>query len=121
MELGPLFEGLEEEGSQGMEASYDVVWPLGRSRVEEVAANERPADLSGKTIGFIWDYLFKGPEMFEMFKAQLSAKFPGVRYVDYQVFGNIHGSDAEEKANLGALPERLREHGVDAVVVAVGA
>ena len=104
-----------------MEASYDVVWPLGRSRVEEVAANKRPADLSGKTIGFIWDYLFKGPEMFEMFKAQLSAKFPGVRYVDYQVFGNIHGSDAEEKANLGALPERLREHGVDAVVVAVGA
>ena len=104
-----------------MEDRYDVVWPLGRSRVEEVAANERLADLSGKTIGFIWDYLFKGPEMFEMIKTKLSAEFPGVRYVDYEVFGNIHGSDAEEKASLSALPERLREHGVDAVVLAVGA
>lgn len=104
-----------------MEARYDVVWPLGRSRVEEVAANERPLELSGKTIAFIWDYLFKGPEMFGIIKAQLSAEFPDVRYVDYEVFGNIHGSDADEKANLSALPARLREHGVDAAVLAVGA
>jgi hypothetical protein len=104
-----------------MEAQYDVVWPLGRSRVEEVAPSERLADLSGKTVAFIWDYLFKGPEMFEAVKAQLSAAFPGVRYIDYQVFGNIHGSDAEEKTNLSALPERLRKHRVDAVVLAVGA
>jgi hypothetical protein len=104
-----------------MEAQYDVVWPLGRSQVEEVAASERLADLSGKTVAFIWDYLFKGPEMFEAVKAHLSAAFPGVRYIDYQVFGNIHGSDAEEKTNLSALPERLRKHRVDAVVLAVGA
>ncbi len=104
-----------------MQAHYDVVWPLGRSRVEEVAASERLLDLSGKTIAFIWDYLFKGPEMFEIIKAQLSAAFPGVRYVDYQEFGNIHGSDAEEKANMSALPARLRAHRVDAAVLAVGA
>jgi hypothetical protein len=120
LQLGLLLEALDE-GARKMEAQYDVVWPLGRSRVEEVAANERPLDLSGKTIAFIWDYLFKGPEMFEAVKGRLSTAFPGVRYVDYQVFGNIHGSDAEEKANLSALPTRLREHGVDAVVLAVGA
>jgi hypothetical protein len=104
-----------------MEGLYDVVWPLGRTQVEEVSANARLDDLSGKTIAFIWDFLFKGPEMFEIFKEHLSAAFPGVRYVDYQIFGNIHGSDTEEKANLAAMPMRLHDNRVDAAIIAVGA
>jgi hypothetical protein len=103
------------------EGRYDVVWPLGRSRIEEVTANERPQDLSTATIAFVWDYLFKGPEMFEIIQEHLSALHPGVRFVDYSVFGNMHGTDAEEKAVLDAMPDRLREHRVDAAVVAVGA
>lgn len=100
---------------------YDVVWPLGRALVEEVAASARPQDLTGKTVAFLWDYLFKGPEMFEMIQEHLTATYPGVRFVDYTAFGNIHATEAEEKANLDALPQRLRDHGVDAAVVAVGA
>ena len=93
----------------------------GQSRIEEVTANERPPDLSGATIAFIWDYLFKGPEMFQIIREHLSAASPGVRFVDYEVFGNIHGTDAEEKENLGLLPERMRAHRIDAAVLAVGA
>jgi hypothetical protein len=103
------------------EGRYEVVWPLGQSRVEEVPPNERLGDLSGKTVAFIWDYMFKGPEMWALIQEHLSAVFPGVHYVDYTVFGNIHGSDAEQKANLEAMAGRLQEHGVDAAVVAVGA
>jgi hypothetical protein len=103
------------------EGRFDVVWPLGHSRVEEVAANARPNDLSDKTIAFVWDYLFKGPEMFEIIQEHLSAQFPGVRFVDYPVFGDIHGSDSEERESLNAMPDRLRDHGADAAVVAVGA
>lgn len=105
----------------GDEGRYDVVWPLGATVVEGVSQNAWPSDLSGKTIAFIWDYLFKGPEMFSIIEEELNAVYSGLHFVDYGVFGNIHGSDPEEKANLEALPARLREHGVDAAVLAVGA
>jgi hypothetical protein len=103
------------------EARYDVVWPLGRSRVEAVQVNERLEDLSGKTVAFLWDYLFKGPEMFEMIQEQLASIHPGIRFVDYSVFGNFHATAAAEQECLAALPDLLREHQVDAAVVAVGA
>jgi len=100
---------------------FDVVWPSGCARIEEVTANQRPNDLSGKTIALIWDNLFKGPEMFEIIQQRLNANYNDVRYVDHTVFGNIHGTDAQEKAALSEIPDLLREHGIDAVVVAVGA
>ena len=103
------------------EARYDVVWPLGRSRVEALTVNERPEDLSGKTVAFLWDYLFKGPEMFAVIQEQLAAVHPAIRFVDHSVFGNFHATAAAEKECLAALPDLLREHRVDAAVVAVGA
>src|SRR6516165_4730696 len=96
----------------GTEGSYDVVWPLGRSRVEQVFNNEMPDDLCDKTVAFIWDYLFRGDEMFSVIREHLSSAFPGVRYVDHEVFGHIHGLD--EEAVTAALPARLRENNVDA-------
>lgn len=103
------------------EARFDVVWPSGRARIDEVAPNERPNDLSGTTIALIWDNLFKGPEMFELIQERLDATYVGIRYVDHTAFGNIHGTDAQEKAALAEIPELLREHKIDAVLVAVGA
>ncbi|MQA87024.1 MAG: hypothetical protein GEV03_20940 [Streptosporangiales bacterium] len=103
------------------EPRYEVVWPLGKSAVEIVDESQRAEDLDGQTVAFVWDYLFRGPEMFEAIKQELQERCPGARFVDYDVFGNIHGSDAEEKANVAALPARLREHRVDSAVVAVGA
>jgi hypothetical protein len=112
---------LKEANDMAEDSRYDVVWPLGRTRIEEVAPNERPGDLTGKRIAFIWDNLFKGPEMFDMIRQRLSARYDGVSYVDHSVFGNIHATAAEEKAALSEIPDILREHGVDAVITAVGA
>lgn len=101
------------------EPRYRVVWPLGRSTTELVAANAGLADLNGKTIGFIWDYVFRGDEMFPVIAEALRQRYPDVRFVDYPAFGNIHGSD--ERAVIEALPARLRQAQVDGVVVGVGA
>jgi hypothetical protein len=103
------------------DARYGVVHPLGRLRVQQREASERLNDLSGKTIAFIWDYLFKGDQMFSILQEHLAARYPGVRFVGPEVFGNVHGSAAEERQSLAALPSRLRAHKVDAAVVAVGA
>lgn len=101
------------------ESRYDVLWPLGRLTEKGVAMNARFADTKAKRIGFIWDYVFRGDHMFPLIQAGLAEKFPGSTFVPYTAFGNAHGHDEHER--LAALPRRLREEKVDAVVVGVGA
>jgi hypothetical protein len=101
------------------EATYEVVWPLARSTEKGVAMNARFTDNKARRIGFIWDYVFRGDHMFPLIQAGLAEKFPGSTFVPYTAFGNAHGHD--EREMLAALPQRLREEKVDAVVVGVGA
>lgn len=99
-------------------ATYDVVWPLAAKGPMAVVNNSREAALAGARVGFIWDYLFCGEEIFAEVKTQLGQQFPHVTFVDHATFGNFHAQDEEEK--LAGLPEMLRINGVTAVVVAVG-
>jgi len=99
----------------------EVVDPTGRIVRDQVEVPGRLGSLDGKRIAFVWDYLFKGPEMFEVLRAEISRRYEGVTFVDYPTFGNVHGSDPEEKANLEAMHSRLTANGVDATIVAVGA
>jgi hypothetical protein len=78
-------------------------------------------DLSGKTVGYVWDYLFRGDEMFTAVSELIRSRYQDVTFLGPEVFGNIHGADAEERDSLEKLPARLREYGVDVAVVAVGA
>ncbi|SFM81575.1 hypothetical protein SAMN05216207_100371 [Pseudonocardia ammonioxydans] len=103
------------------EPRYDVVWPLGRRVVGEVVEQERPAELGGRTVAYLWDELFRGPEMFEVISEVARDRFDDVEFVGWEEFGNFHASAAEEKRVLEALPELLRSHRVDLVVAAVGA
>ena len=98
---------------------YAVHWPLGRKQQKDMAVNARPGDLAGRRIGFIWDYMFRGDQMFPLLQAGLSEKFPGSSFVPYQTFGNAHGHD--EVDMLATLPEKLKREQVDAVVVGVAA
>ena len=42
---------------------YEVFWPGGPSAVHTVPSAPR-SDLTGKRIGFLWDYVFRGEEIF---------------------------------------------------------
>jgi hypothetical protein len=101
------------------EPVFEVVWPLAPSAARPGALAVRSGDLSGKTVGELWDYLFKGEEIFPLIRRALQARYPGIRFVEYERFGSIHGRDEAEMAR--ALPEQLRNHGCDAVISAVGA
>lgn len=101
------------------EPVYDVVWPLAPSAAPSGTLATRPADLSGKIVGELWDYLFKGEEIFPLIRTQLAARYPGIRFVPFEAFGSTHGRDEKELA--ATLPSQLREHGCDAVISAVGA
>jgi hypothetical protein len=103
------------------EPGFEVVWPSGRSAAVSVSANTSVSDLSGKTVAFVWDYLFRGDEMFTAVSELIRSRYQNVTFLGPEVFGNIHGADAEERDSLEKLPARLREYGVDVAVVAVGA
>jgi hypothetical protein len=101
--------------SQG---KYPVVWQRGKKVVERAAPARRLDNLNGKTIAELWDFVFRGEEIFPLIEAELSARFEGVKFLSPDRFGNTHSN--EEREVLAALPDRLRELGVDAVISGMG-
>ena len=98
--------------------TYPVVWPRGPKAGSISPLAERPASLDGKKIAFLWDYLFRGDEIFPMLERELSAAYPNMKFIGYETFGSTHG--AEEARIVAGLPNTLADHGVDAVVSAMG-
>jgi hypothetical protein len=101
------------------EPVYEVVWPLGKSHWDTRAPNERVADLRGKTICEIWDHVFRGEQIFPIIRATMQKLYPGVRFIEYDKFGDTHGP--RQKQVLEALPGLLKQYGCDAVISGVGA
>ena len=66
----------------------------------------------------MWDYLFRGDDVFDLLEEGLKERYPGVKFVSWREFGSTHGDD--EREILDALPERLRELGADAVISGMG-
>ena len=91
-----------------------VLWPRGRRTVTARPVAPRLETLAGKTIGQLWDDLFRGDEIFPMLEAALAQRYPGVKFIDYRTFGSMGG--AEEHEVLANLPARMRELGVDAII-----
>ena len=100
-------------GSDGRE-TYRVVWPRGAKTVQATNVAPRLGTLDGKVIGQLWDDLFRGDEIFPILEEELARRFPGVRFVRYDVFGSTHGRD--EQRVLAELPSKLKALEVDAVI-----
>ncbi len=96
------------------DGNYEVLWPRAERRMKRKALAPRPASLEGKTIAQIWDFIFRGDEVFAALEEGLKARYPGVKFVSWREFGNTHG--ATERQIVASLPERLKAMGVDAVL-----
>ena len=101
-----------------MESIYDVVWPATPRGVQTHRRAPRLGGLEGARVAFLWDYLFRGDELFPVLEEELTQRFPSCEIVGYEVFGNLHGAD--EKERVGRLPDDLRSRGIDAVVSGMG-
>jgi hypothetical protein len=114
----PLMDGEPtrrlEMSTERDRATEGVLWPRGRKTVDVRPLAKRLGTLDGITIGELWDDLFRGDEIFPLLREELARRFPGLRFVDYRVFGSTHGG--EEHRTMAELPDKLREHGVDAVI-----
>jgi len=99
-------------------AQYAALWPRSPRQTKVKPLAKRLDTLEGKTIGWIWDYVFRGNEVFEQLEVSLAALYPGTRFIHWSEFGNTHGSD--ERKVVAALPAKLKVLGVDAVVSGMG-
>lgn len=97
---------------------YEVLWPRSPRQVTKKSLARRLDSLEGKTIAQLWDFLFRGDEVFSALEQELRARFPGVRFIGWREFGNTHGKD--ERAVVAALPRRFKELGVDAAISGMG-
>ena len=91
-----------------------VLWPRGRKTAETRAVAPRLTTLDDKTIGEVWDDLFRGDEIFPMLREELARRYRNVTFVDYKTFGSTHG--AAEHKTIAEMPDRLKTLGVDAVI-----
>lgn len=101
-----------------MEPIYDVVWPRSPRGVQRRRRADRLDHLDGRRVAFLWDYVFRGDELFPILERELTERFPGIEILGYETWGNLHGAD--EHARVGRLPDDLRTRGVDAVVSGMG-
>lgn len=101
-----------------MTTMESVVWPRSAKTITSRPLAARLPSLEGKTIAFLWDYLFRGDEIWDLLKTELTSRFTGIRLVDWDQFGSTHGED--EHRVLAELPDKLKSLGVDAVVSGMG-
>lgn len=101
-----------------MEPTYEVVSPSSPMGVSAKPSAPRLPSLDGKRVAFLWDYLFRGDELFPVLEKELVNRFPGVEVIGYGEFGNTHGGDEVEM--IAGLPAALASRHIDAVVSGMG-
>lgn len=97
---------------------YEVLWPRSPRQVGVKPLARRLETLNGKTIAQLWDYVFRGNEVFALLEEGLKQRYPDVRFVSWREFGNTHGAD--EREVLASLPRKFKQLGVDAAVSGMG-
>ena len=98
--------------------SYSVVWPRGEKTQQIAPLAQRLLSLEGKTVGFLWDYLFRGDDIFPLLEEGLKQKFPNIRFVSYEAFGSTHGGDEHEV--IANLARKIKSTGTEAIISGMG-
>ena len=98
--------------------TYAVVWPRSEKSVELKPLAKRLDSLEGKTVAFLWDYLFRGDEIWALLEPELAKRYPGMKFIGWDEFGSTHGED--EHKIIAELPDKLKRLRVDAVVSGMG-
>ena len=93
---------------------YEVYWPRTPRRTGIKPLAGRLETLNGKTIAQVWDFLFRGDEVFALLEEAIKKEFPTVKFVSWREFGSSHGG--EEKEALAEFAKKFKAMGVDAVI-----
>jgi hypothetical protein len=102
---------------------FAVLSPQGLPATDSKAAAPRVPDLNGRTIGEIWNGVFKGDITFPLIRKALQARYPQLKTIAYSEFPHTHGSDnaTQQRERARELVRLAREQGCDAVISGNGA
>jgi hypothetical protein len=97
---------------------YDALWPRSPRQVQLKPLAKRLDTLEGKTIAQMWDYVFRGDEVYAVLEEGLKERYPNIRWVSYKEIGNTHGG--EEREVVASIARRFKELKVDASISGMG-
>ena len=98
---------------------HQAYWPRSPRQTQLKPLARRLDTLRGKTVVQLWDYLFRGDEVFALLEEGMRQRYPDIKWVSWREFGATHGNDEHEV--LASLPRRFKELGADAVISGMGA
>jgi hypothetical protein len=100
-----------------------VVSPVGLDAVKRCGSAPRLGSLDGKTIGEIWNGVFKGDQTFPIIRKLLQQKYPSLKIVPYTDFPHTSGSDnpTQQRELARRIASMALEKGCDAVISGNGA
>ena len=67
----------------------------------------------------LWDVIFRGETIYPLVREYIKKRFPRVKFVPYNEFGNFHG--AREHEVSATIPDKLKAFKADAAIVGIGA
>jgi len=108
-------------GTGSNDGHYEVLAPLGERRQQQGVLAPRLSSLEGKRVALVFDYAFRGDEMFAEFMRQADERFSDVTFLDPDKFGNFHGPAEEGEEAMRRLAQALEDQEFDAAIVGVGA
>lgn len=100
-----------------------VISPEGVQVVEQKTISPRLASLAGKTVGEIWNGVFKGDETFPVVREMFRKQFPDTKIVPFTEFPFVAGDDrAHAQQEMGRhIAALAKEKGCDAIISGNGA
>lgn len=100
-----------------------VVSPVGLDAVKRSGSAPRLGSLDGKTIGEVWNGVFKGDQTFPIIRKLLQQKYPSIKIIPYTEFPHNSGSDnpSQQHELAQRIAAMAKEKGCDAVISGNGA
>ena len=102
---------------------FEVASPLGLQVVRAGRTAPRLCDLDGKTIGEVWNGVFKGDITFPLIRKALQERYPRMRIIPFTEFPHLKGADnpKAQREHASHIATLAKEKGCDAVISGNGA
>ena len=105
-----------------MKETMKVISPEGLPLSAAGTVSRPLDDLSGKTIGEVYNNHFKGELMFSTYRRLLKEKYPGIRIIPFDEFPIVYvgGDAASQKRIAKEIAAIAKEKGCHAIITGNG-
>ena len=86
-----------------MNAPYAALWPRGPRQAKVKPLAKRLDTLEGKTVAWVWDYVFRGNEVFEQLEISLRERYPGVKFLHWDLVNCIERETRKKQSCVNPI------------------